>query len=228
MSPGFYLLYSGITLLIVVGALMRKRCNRGMLPTTHADREGYKKILYLRSFLFDGKGIQAGGLDVFQHLNLWPVELELANILLRLKAHLVTIGKPLEEIPEIGFDRRYFDDDQWKPAVLDYMEQSVLIIYRPDSSDSLLWELEQILEKGYAGKTLIWADMGYGTDYTLNKVRYNIFARKAGEKCGLKLPEYNRWKTWIALDENDAWHGYTLISSAPAYKATVQQLATGS
>ncbi|MDB5150145.1 MAG: transferase [Mucilaginibacter sp.] len=224
MSPVIYMLYFTITIIGVIIALIRKRQKRESLPTIHKEREcaNTRKIFYLRSFNLDGIGLVAGNFDVFESLNIMPVELELANLLSPLKAHLITIGKPGEEIPEIGFDRKYFGDDEWQNAVLKYLSEAELIIFRPDSSDSVLWEFEQILHLSYQSKTIIWADMGYNTNYKLNKIRYRIFARKILEKQGIIVPDYNKWKIWLGIDESNNWAGFTFISSVPAYKAMIK------
>lgn len=84
-----------------------------------------------------------------------PHELELASALMNL-GQLFAIGKPDEQIPEIGFERLYFSNDLWKEEVLKLMTDSVLIVYRPDSSDNVFWEFEQILNFNLQPKVIIW------------------------------------------------------------------------
>lgn len=221
-----YPLYVLIVLIIVVVALIRKKMAAGSLSMEHFKREveGADKVLYLRSFKLDGKGMVGTGMDMFEGLNLWPVELDLAKALLKYPFHLIAVGRHGQEMSDIGFDRIYFEDNVWQEEVMKLINESVLIIYRPDPSDSVLWELNQVLNSKADMKTIIWADMGYNTDMNLNKSIYHVFQRKALESTGVQFPDFNKWKSWIALDLDHQWQCYSnsQFRSIPAFeKATV-------
>jgi len=220
-----YLLYLIITVLIVAGALIRKSMSRSTLEIIHPAREakGSAKLLYLRSFKLDGKGWVTTNTDIFEGLNLFPPELDLAKAFIKFDFHLIAVGRPGEKIPEIGFDRKYFNNDVWQQEVIKLISESVLIIYRPDPSDAVLWEFEQVLNAKASDKLMIWANMGYNTDIKLNKVRYNIFKKKAFERLQEELPEFNKFKGWIALDAQGCWKSFSGLGmkQIPAYiKAT--------
>jgi hypothetical protein len=218
----WYPLYVLIVLILVVGALIRKSIARGSLEVTHKEREerGSDKVLYLRSFKLDGKGMVGTNMDMFENLNLLPPELDLAKALIKYDFHLITVGRPGQEIPDIGFDRKYFGEDVWHEEVIKLINESVLIIYRPDTSDAILWEFEQVIKNKAIDKLLIWADMGYNVNVALNRARYHIFQKKALQRLQEELPEFDKWKIWIALDEEGYWEGFSGLKfkTIPAFK----------
>ena len=65
---------------------------------------------------------------------------------------LVALGKPLEHE---GAGRILVDDHEWQEVILCLMAAARLIILLPAARPGTLWEVEQILSCGYAGKTVI-------------------------------------------------------------------------
>lgn len=68
----------------------------------------------------------------------------------------IAIGAPEDSLPELGAARAYVPgDNQWTAVALEWMRQARLVIVIAGSTPGLLWELERIIENGYARKTLI-------------------------------------------------------------------------
>jgi hypothetical protein len=61
---------------------------------------------------------------------------------------LIAVGKPGEELPEIGAARSYLSDAEWQPAVLDWIRRSLFIIMVAGTTQWITWELQRIVEHG--------------------------------------------------------------------------------
>jgi hypothetical protein len=61
---------------------------------------------------------------------------------------VIAIGKPGEELPQIGAARTYLSDAEWQPAVLRWMDEALLLVMIAGDTEWIRWELDQILEKG--------------------------------------------------------------------------------
>ena len=64
---------------------------------------------------------------------------------------LVGLGRPGEAI---GAGRMRTDDERWQDEILALMERAVSIFIVPSSRPGTLWELQQIRDRGYLGKTI--------------------------------------------------------------------------
>jgi len=149
------------------------------------------------------------------------LEFDLADSLSGL-GYLVAVGKPGEEIPEIGFDRRYFANDEWQTQVKMIMELSAMIIYRPDSTDGVIWEYEQIKLGNHKSKVLIWTQMGDDVNNELQKVRYNIFRKKVFDKFGDTMPMFSRLNKFIFCNSNGQWESVFSPGKTPIFKYVKQ------
>ncbi|MBN7800142.1 hypothetical protein J0A67_04675 [Algoriphagus aestuariicola] len=143
--------------------------------------------------------------------------MDLAEQLINLPYHLVAVGRPNEEVPEIGFDRKKFSDDKWQDAVLRFMKESEMIIWRPDTSHGLFWELSKIFELNYRNKLVVWTEMGYENLIDVQKTRYDIFARKANQQFEEIFPPFNRYKQFIVSKEKDHWEAFMFIQHTPLF-----------
>lgn len=207
------MIYILVVLTLVFYFLIKKNADKDDLSIRNKiqEQKGAPRILYLRSFNFDGENL---GSDVSQYLNIFSLEVEIVN-LFKKSFHLVAVGRPGERVPEIGFDRKYFSNETWQSEVSQLMKESAMIFFRPDTSDAVLWEFEQIIKMGYREKTLICADMGYIGHKNLRKVRYTIFCKKIGDRFGQVLPDFQEHKVWIALNEDNQWVFYRSSINAP-------------
>jgi len=82
----------------------------------------------------------------FSRLLTWTVavsiEQELAFIMNRV-GPVVAIGKPGEQLPELGAARLYARDDEWQVKITDLMRRSRLVVIRGGTTANLWWEIEQ-------------------------------------------------------------------------------------
>lgn len=196
---------------------IRKSDAKSNFDEIHIEREksNAPKILYLRAFNIDGDDDSNGNISI---LRLLPKEMDLAKIFIKLEYHLVAVGKPDEELPEIGFHRKKFSHAEWQEEVLKLMNESKLIIWRPDSTQGVLWEMGKLLELNFRDKLIVWTEMGYENLQNLQEVRYNIFKRKAFEQFSEMFPPYNKFKKFLISDMKDNWISMSFIEQTPVYR----------
>ncbi|TMI62797.1 MAG: hypothetical protein E6H07_15430 [Bacteroidetes bacterium] len=212
-----YLIYLLIVIVVLTFYAIRKKTKKNDFERIHREREiaNAPKFLYLRNFLVDGDDGGGGNIEI---MKLVPKELDLANKLIHLNHHLIAVGKPEEDLPEIGFDRKRFSNDTWQEEVLKLMRDSHLIIYRPDTSPGVLWEMGKILELGYREKLILWSDMGFGENNDIQKARYNTFRRKLAEQFSEQIPPFERHKKFMVSDSKNSWEVFYLIIQTSIYK----------
>ena len=159
-------------------------------------------ILYLRSFQDDADSTidddasawTRGWLKILRPPS--PEE-ELAAILERL-GPVVAIGKPGEELPELGAARLYVAHDAWQAKVQALMAQAALVVIRVGTSPGVLWEIEQALVRIPRGR-LAFAMLGRGTLAPALAARLSPVL---GPALGASRPEAPpaAWTTWFFRD----------------------------
>jgi hypothetical protein len=108
-------------------------------------------LLYLRSFANDSSAVvDDHGSNAYDRIVGWvgppSPEEEMARILQR-AGPVVAIGRPGEELPQLGAARLYVADDAWQSAVLALMRQAQMVVIRVGASPGLRWEIEQALRR---------------------------------------------------------------------------------
>ncbi len=108
-------------------------------------RDRRAPLIYLRSFGDDGRAWHLG----YWHEALNPLEtLAGRTVEQRLTRHarkvgpLVAIGRPGEELPELGAARMYVDDAHWRDLIRDFMDKVALVILQVGETPGLRWEVE--------------------------------------------------------------------------------------
>ncbi len=160
------------------------------------------KILYLRSFYADNVGnyIPVTPYTPFGGKVAYHYETLLAASLIDI-AQLIAIGKPNEENFPPGFKRIFVEDEDWKEKVIQLLNEFDLVIFRPDKTDAVLWEIQTIFEMKFLHKTVFWMVIGDDDDIELQEVRYNIFKKKVFNLIGIEFPDYNRKYKFLYLDD---------------------------
>jgi hypothetical protein len=92
-------------------------------------------VLYLRSFLDEDVTAKSGG-----GFTTATEEEQLADVLGAI-GPVVAIGRPGEELPELGAARLYAADADWQATVADLMERAGLVVLRAGDSPGLWWEV---------------------------------------------------------------------------------------
>jgi hypothetical protein len=91
-------------------------------------------VLYLRSFVEDVAAARR-----LQHSS-YSQEEQMVAVLARI-GPVVGIGRPGEELPELGAARDYVSDDEWKAWVLSTMRRAALVVFRAGDTEGFWWEV---------------------------------------------------------------------------------------
>ena len=106
-------------------------------------------VIYLRSFQDDVRSPIGGGFGIWLKVMMWflPIsfEQELAAIMNRL-GPFVAVGKPGEKLPELGANRFYFRDDEWRTRVAELVQRARLTVILCGGTANLWWEIDHVLQ----------------------------------------------------------------------------------
>lgn len=103
-------------------------------------------VLYLRPFHLDPPELPSIILpfrtpsEHLKHLSGGSPE-EALTELLRQLGPVITVGKPGEELPQLGAIRLYFNDEDWQEKVTALMTLSQLVVIQPGYTEGLEWEM---------------------------------------------------------------------------------------
>lgn len=59
----------------------------------------------------------------------------------------IALGKPGEELPELGASKIYVPDESWKNTILNHFIKSKLIVFRAGKTEGLKWELSELIQR---------------------------------------------------------------------------------
>jgi hypothetical protein len=104
-------------------------------------------VLYLRSFVSDTitSKIPEDPNPVIPPMLISSEEEKLARAL-RVVGPGITVGRPGEELPSLGFNRLYVDDHEWQAKVRKLISNASLVVLRIGDTSGLRWELETARE----------------------------------------------------------------------------------
>jgi hypothetical protein len=204
----------GFLIFSLMSSFLTKVRQKGYINQTRNDNQDLSKIiLYLRGFGLDEDGDDIDNFSIFRLSN---TETALTAKLVKL-GRLITVGKNGEYIPEAGFERKYFSDDEWQVEVAKLIERSHIIILRASTSRWLLWELGEILKTDARKKMILWTKMGYESLGVSGKVRYNVFKKVVKEKFDEELPDYGFYIAATSASKNN-WETAPMIENTPLYQ----------
>jgi hypothetical protein len=148
-------------------------------------RDTRPPVLYLRSFLDDGRG---------RKLSVWRQLTDAVNSL-RNKTHeqrlakyaegigpFVAIGRPGEELPELGAARMYVSNDDWQAVATDLMARSQLVVLQVGETRGVQWELDRVDEVKKPEQVLLFTPFGLTRDRSHRECEYAAF-REWGRTC---------------------------------------------
>lgn len=101
-------------------------------------------VLYLRAFGDDGTTAQVASDNPFWPFSVRTGEERLVRAL-RETGEVVAVGRPGEQVPELGADRTYLTDAEWRPVVSSWIAEARLVVIRIGAGDGLWWEIETSL-----------------------------------------------------------------------------------
>ncbi|HKC93843.1 MAG TPA: hypothetical protein VKB81_07455 [Nitrospira sp.] len=67
----------------------------------------------------------------------------------------IALGKPGEELPELGSSKLYASNDEWQNTIRAFFEKSRLVVFRAGVTESLKWELAEIVRTVSPRKVLM-------------------------------------------------------------------------
>ncbi len=140
-------------LIEVLGAYCIYRGRSFFLPRAEAILAIDKRspILYLRSFLDDKPNMSEmmGGGQFFDR----STEMKLSKYF-NLFGQFVAIGSPQDKVPRLGAMRLLRSDDEWQGEVVSLMGNSKAIVACVGTTGWIKWELAEINNRNFTGKTL--------------------------------------------------------------------------
>ncbi|MGH3806301.1 MAG: hypothetical protein ACRDRU_06635 [Pseudonocardiaceae bacterium] len=129
------------------------------------DRLVSSSVLYLRSF----------GDEAFTSLALddnlsWPFSIktheERLVKSLSIVGQVVTVGRPKENLPELGAKRVYLLDHEWRSVVTEWITSARLVVLRIGASDGVWWETQTSITRASPERLLLLvphSKRGYST-----------------------------------------------------------------
>ena len=94
----------------------------------------------------------------------------------------IAIGKPGEELPELGAARLYVGHNEWRQTVKSYSERSKLVVLRLGETPGFWWELENALKTLRPENLLLIVPF--------NREQYDAFCARAKDHFVHPLPKY--------------------------------------
>ncbi len=189
-------------------------------------------ILYLRSFSADWDELPAEVTPAFQRnrgvtpgLNAWSVEQTMAVDFADV-GPMVAIGRPGDALPMVGAGRIYVSDAAWKDVVKVMMDGSRAIVLRVGHSAGLRWEVETIVARGYAPKTVLLTVDEAGRP--LSKAAYQQLSSWLSPLLQQPLPAagWNSWYIPLTRDGVETVDSDSPFVTRAAIKAANVKLAT--
>jgi len=138
-----------------------------------SERPTERPILYLRSFIDDRRGAQVVGRST---------EEEQLAFALNDIGPFITIGRPGEDVPQVGAGRIYVKPDRWMEVVEDFMSEAQLVIMRIGRSEGFWWEFRKAVEKVSPERLVILVPS--------NKALYEEFQVAVEKILPVRLPPY--------------------------------------
>lgn len=154
-------------------------------------RDPRQPVLYLRSFAIDdmtAKPTRSGN-----WMLLTTEEHQLAKALAVI-GPVIAIGRPGEELPNIGAARFYVSDDLWQNEVSRLLSCAGLVIIRVGLSAGLQWEVERASQLVRAERIVFLLP--------IQQEQYDIFRTNFSNHLPCKLPELSlcrpgSWSRWV-------------------------------
>ncbi|MCX6847770.1 MAG: DUF4339 domain-containing protein [Verrucomicrobia bacterium] len=171
-------------------------------------RDSRKPVLFLRSFADDGERIQAAG-----YADVKTAKTEESVMVKKLKAlgPVVAIGRPGEELAEIGAARMYVPHANWQEVALLLMKHSRCVVMKAGDTPGLHWEMSALRQSADPRKVVIripkapklregFSDLK--EDKEGNKLTYQRFRESIYRSMKVELPEMIEEFNYIAFDRN--------------------------
>jgi hypothetical protein len=146
-----------------------------------------RPVVYLRSFLDDkvtSRSKQDPVIPVIRSNDFLETEEEALAKVMQEVGPFVAIGRPGEELPELGAERMYVEDDEWQAVISGLLMRSRLVVLRAGKTPGFLWEIQQVAKLANPNKIILLIAM--------NEEDYLEFCKIANRYLPKPLPKYNR------------------------------------
>lgn len=170
----------GLLIACGAGCVVRGKKLKAVGASEVLRRDSRPPILYLRSFDDDGTGMKIPNEAVSK-----TFEERLAQALGKL-GPVVAIGKPGENLPELGAARMYVDDDSWQSTVKSLIGRAQFVIFRAGETEGLRWEVQTATRSLDPEKLILF----FGYEFDRNRQRlYARFRERVMDYFPRPLPE---------------------------------------
>lgn len=111
-------------------------------------RDARPPVLYLRSFSDDRRDARGRTLKtIFDPTDGYQSREEAMIEWAKAIGPVIAIGRPGENLPELGAARMYVSNDQWQERVSQLLDEAGFVVLRAASSPGLRWELNQVVRR---------------------------------------------------------------------------------
>lgn len=247
ITAGVLLWYYGALLGLAVGSQV---CAFGVVALQHARRQravsaerrlaedARPPILYIRPFLTDGNDELEAHEPPLWLLFVLPVvwlilywtrrktyEERLAATL-NCFGPCITVGRPHEKLPELGFSRLYTDDANWQQVVSAMLARAQLVLVRAEHiTASIRWELSAFVASASPRQMILF--FPYEVDaYDGDAERaYSSFCHDVRDIFPVGLPAWRHGALFITFEGN--WSP-TLVTRSGSLESTIANVAARS
>jgi hypothetical protein len=106
--------------------------------------------------------------------------------------YFVTVGKPGEELPELGAYRFYINQNNWKEQVGSLIKKSKFVIIKPSNTDGLKWELDFMFKNNYKDKLIFFHQYGDYTDNNVLNYYYSELKAYLNNQYNIEMCDYKK------------------------------------
>lgn len=138
-------------------------------------------VLYLRSFRDEDQTAS----DISGRLATMPSsEEEVLAAVMNEMGPFVAIGRPGEDLPQLGAARTYVGDDEWQHKVEDLLKAAQLVVFRAGSTPGYWWEVERAARMVPAQRLVFLLPFRDAAEFDAQ------FRKDAEQRLQRKLPPY--------------------------------------
>lgn len=165
-----------------------KRKNHEILTFNDVIQSNKKFVLFLRSFEDDGKSKE-------MPVSLFTLSIQAPTFEEQISKdfknfNLVAVGRPKEELPELGANRLYISNELWKEQVSLLIDKASIIIVKPSFTEGLSWELETIINKCLLSKIVLFHLFKDVSDKKLQNFYYDEFKELMSKSFNVKMQPF--------------------------------------
>lgn len=138
-------------------------------------------VLYLRSFQDEDQ--TSGNMTRLVGAAPESEEEVLAEVMAEM-GPFVAIGRPGEDLPQLGAARTYVGNDEWQHKVEDLLAAARLVVFRAGHTPGYWWEVARAAERVHPHRLVFVLPFRDAGDYEAG------FRKEAEQRLGCKLPPY--------------------------------------